>query len=235
MSIFRFRRFDVDDCGCGQKICSDSVLFGAWFFRAFPDARSVMDVGTGSGVLALLAADLIPHATVEAVEIDETAYEVACNNFQNSPFKNRLRAYLADVTSLDCNNTYDLIVCNPPFFAAGIKAEDARRAIARHEGNLNAASMARFAALHLCHDGHLGLITPADREQDVIFDAEMAGLTPARILRVSSSVRKPHSRILWDFVRRTDRLSDKSLSIRDSHGQYSPEYLALVEDIYLKL
>lgn len=235
MGLFRFRRFEVDDCGCGQKVCSDSVLLGCWFFREYPAAGSVLDIGTGSGLLALMAADMVAGAMVDAVEIEPAAYEAAKSNFERSSNTARLSVTAGDFTALTIPHPYDLIVCNPPFFTTGARADDTVRATARHEGTLNVVSLMRFAARNLSGAGHMGLITPADREQVVLFEAELAGLTPTRMLRVSTSPRKPASRLLWDFARHSNTLVDQSLVIRDSANGYTDEYLALVKDQYLSL
>ena len=91
MALFRFRRFEVDDCGCGQKICSDSVLLGAWFFACHPHAESLLDVGTGSGLLALMGADLTEATQIVGVESEHSAYLAARTNFEASPWASRLK------------------------------------------------------------------------------------------------------------------------------------------------
>ncbi len=235
MGVFRFRRFEVDDCGCGQKICSDSVLLGAWFFKAHRQVRSVLDIGTGSGVLALIAADLLPKANIQAVELEDFAFAAAQSNFERSAYSDRLNVRHGDFSRMDADGPYDLIVCNPPFFSTGAHAADASRAAARHEGSLNAVSLVLFAARNLASGGHLGLVSPADRESEIVYEGELAGLSLCRLTRVQTSPRKACTRILWDFCRGTSPVQTENLSLRDASGSYSAEYLSLVEDIYLYL
>ena len=235
MALFRFKRFDVDDRDCGQKICSDSVLLGAWFLSAHIDAKSVLDVGTGSGLFALMATDMLPGASVTAVELEAEAAAAAKHNFEASPWASRLKLLEGDFHIAHQTDGYDLIICNPPFFSNGERAENHARASARHEDTLSYSSLIDFASDNLAHDGHLGLIAPADREQEIIFHGELAGLSLRRLCRVHTSSQKPATRILMDFSRTPGAQQTQKLAIRESSGAYSDSYLSLVSDIYLTL
>lgn len=228
MAVFHFRQFDVDDRECGMKICSDSVLLGGWFFRLYPDARRVLDVGSGSGLLALIAAQFCPDAEITGIEIDPAAAGTSDYNFRRSPWADRLTAFNGCFESFPATRT-DLIVCNPPYFTNGEKAQCNRRATARHQTTLTYSTLAAFAAANLSFNGHLGLVAPAEFEESIIYNCELAGLKLARLYRVLTSPRKAPTRILFDFSRCETVPVISEIAIR------SDEYIALVGDLYVKI
>lgn len=236
MSVFHFKNFDVDDCGCGMKICSDSVLLAAWFMedRIPMHPRSVLDIGTGSGILALLAAEILPEAHITGIEIDESAARAADANFKASPWSDRLEIVNSSFKTFAPTAPADIIISNPPFFTNGIEATDCARATARHQSDLNYSSLIRYAAAKLIKNGHLGLISPAEFESDIIFEAELAGLKLHRLCRVASTATKIPSRLLWDFARTDITPQIETLTLRDSVGLYSVSYRSLVEKYYQK-
>lgn len=233
MAVFHFRQFDVDDEGCGMKICSDSVLLGAWLAPEYSLAKAVADVGAGSGVLALICAQCCPQAQVTALEIDSAAAAAARANFARSPWSGRLALVEGDFAA--AGGIYDLIISNPPYFTTGELAPDPTRALARHKGSLGYATLAQWAPRHLGPEGHLGFVSPADDEQAILFDAELAGLRLRRLARIATSPRKAPTRLLWDFALKSGPEKHSCLSIRDGDGRISAEYRALVEPFYTKI
>ncbi len=235
MTRFDFKQFSVDDSGCGMKICSDSVLLGAWFFEPYASARSVADIGAGSGVLALIAAQCCPQAAVTAIEIDAGAAEASRLNFEASPWTARLTLVEGDFSLWTPSSPLDLIISNPPYFTNGAIAADAARAAARHQQGLSYASLLRKGAQCLVTDGHLGLVSPAEFEQEIIFEAEMASLKLRRLLRVQTSPRKPVTRLLFDFGKADGTASVETLALREPDGSISASYRSLVDSFYIKL
>lgn len=229
MGVFKFKRFDVDDCGCGMKICSDSVLLAAWFLAPYRSARRILDVGAGSGVLSLLAADICPDAAITAVEIDATAADAARHNFDGSPWSERLECIRADINDLAMPGLPDIIISNPPYFTNGASSSEASRAMARHQSSLTYATL---LSLPLAPGGHLGMVTPADACDDIIFEAEMRKRKLNRLCRVSTAYKKEPSRLLWDFSYSDTSFSDETLEMRNAAGSYSATYRALVEPYY---
>ena len=136
MGHFDFREFSIDDGGCGMKLGTDSVLLGAWFFREHTQARSVLDIGAGSGILSLMAAQLCPAAGITGVEIDSAAASAAGANFQASPWASRLEVVNADINTFGSTGAYQLIVSNPPYYSNGAVSTDDSRAGARHQNSL---------------------------------------------------------------------------------------------------
>ncbi len=234
MGVFRFKNFDVDDSGCGMKICSDSVLLAAWFLPAHRTARTVADIGAGSGVLSLLAADILPDAGVTAVEIDAAAAAAAAANFAASPWPHRLNLVHCDFADFAAvPRAFDAVISNPPYFGEGLRSADAARAAARHQQGLGYSSILKMPML--APDGHLGLVAPAELEADIVFAAEMAGLKVRRLCRVHTSPRRPATRLLLDIARTDGPLEAHELFMRDAAGDYTREYRDLVEPYYLYL
>ncbi|MDE6196646.1 MAG: methyltransferase [Muribaculaceae bacterium] len=235
MSVFRFRQFDVDDSGCGMKICSDSVLLAAWFLPPYSRAHSLVDAGAGSGVLSLLGAQTCPEAPVYALELDSPAAEACRRNFASSSWGMRMHTVEGDFADFSPPSPVDIIISNPPYFTTGELSADTARAAARHQAGLSYASLLSKAALWLTPDGRLGMVSPAQFENDIIFSAEMSGLKLRRLLRVRTSPRKPVTRLLWDFSPCDGPTDISELSMRDSDGSLSGAYIQLVEPYYLKI
>ena len=235
MGRFEFRQFAVDDRDCGMKICSDSVLLGAWFFGPYSGARSIVDVGSGSGVLSLIGAQMCPEADVVALELDPAAAAASEANFVASPFASRMSVLEGDFALWRPDSPVSLVISNPPYFTTGERSADTARAGARHQIGLGYSSLMAVCSGWLAPDGHLGLVSPAEFESEIIFEAEMAGLKLRRMLRVRTSQRKPVTRLLWDFSMSDGPLVSSSLDLRGHDGCPTDEYASLVEFLYLKL
>lgn len=235
MAVFHFRQFDVDDCGCGMKLCSDSVLLGAWFFGPYADADTIADIGSGSGILAMIGAQLCPKSEISAVEIDPGAADAARSNFAASPWSDRLHLIEGDFAQWTPATPLGLIVSNPPYFTNGAVSGDAARAAARHQNGLSYASLLTKASQWLLSDGHIGLVSPSDIQNDIIFSAEMSRMKLRRRLDIRTTPSKAATRILWDFSPQDGDTLYSGLSLRDSDGNYTTEYRSLVDQFYTHL
>ena len=204
MGVFHFRQFDIDDRDCGMKICSDSVTFGAWFLPQHTQAHTVLDIGAGSGLLSLMAAQCMPHAEITGIEIDEAAAAAAEHNFAASQWSRRLKIENTDFSLFTPSSAVDIII-----FA--------------------------FARQHLAPDGHLGLILPADRADDIIFEAELAALKLRRFCSVIPREGKAPVRALFDFSPTDGPCASESIVIRDSNGIVTDRYTAIVQPFYTKI
>src|SRR5438105_2831519 len=131
--MFQFKQFSVDQSGCAMKINTDGVLLGA--IAEANDLATILDIGTGTGVIALMLAQRFPEAKIDAVEIDVDAAQTAERNFKSSPFADRLNVYplgFEDYFYLFPERNYDLIVSNPPFYTSSLKSPGAKKALAKH-------------------------------------------------------------------------------------------------------
>ncbi len=129
-SVFRFKQFEVDQSGCAMKINTDGVLLAALAESISP--KEILDIGTGTGVMALMLAQRFPEANIEAVEIDEFASATAHKNFLNSPFSERLAVKNVSIEQFQSQHSYDLIISNPPFFVGDLKNVNEKKGMARH-------------------------------------------------------------------------------------------------------
>ena len=235
MGVFHFRQFDIEDRDCGMKICSDSVTFGAWFLPCHSDARSVLDIGAGSGLLSLMAAQCMPGAAIKGIEIDNGAAEASRHNFGTSPWARRLVIENLDFADFHPSESADIILSNPPFFTTGLLAPDSRRATARHESTLTITTLLSFARSHLVKSGHLGLILPAERTDDTIFQAELAGLKLRRLARVVAREGRQPVRALFDFSPTDGTVSEETIIMRGRDGIPTSHYISIVEPFYTKI
>lgn len=228
MGRFDFKQFAVSDEHCGMKVGTDSVLLGAWADLPVGSAN-IIDLGAGSGLLSLMAAQRSPQATITAVEIDADACADARANVDASPFAGRITVVCADAMAYQPPVTPDTIICNPPYFDSTLVSPDARRAAARHGAGFDAIGALKFASVHLAPAGTLVMVTPADGWQQLVFEAELLRLHPRRICRVATRVGKAPTRILWQFSRQDGPQAQSELLIG------STDYVTLVKDFYLKL
>ncbi|MBR6017254.1 MAG: tRNA1(Val) (adenine(37)-N6)-methyltransferase [Paludibacteraceae bacterium] len=242
---FRFKQFYVRHDRCAMKVGTDGVLLGAWtpIDVRLDDVRcTILDIGTGSGLVALMLAQRCPEAKIDAIDIDEAAIEQAKQNFKQSAFSQQLSVYQSSlqewqIVPSQCTNStlYDLIVSNPPYFQNSLKNPDAGRQLARHTDTLRYEELIAHSARLLNPNGQLALILPAEAEREVTDLAEQAGLHPARVTRVYSKVSKPAIRVLLCFQLSTIRLqpTEDTLVLEDEKGGRSAAYSELCKEFYL--
>ncbi len=229
--VFRFKQFSVANRLAAMKVGTDGVLLGAWC--GVEGCRTVLDVGTGSGLIALMIAQRCPEAHVTALDIVPEAVAEAAENAAASPWSDRITVMEADFNRAVADRLlprYDLIVSNPPYFTTAIKSPEAARAVARHGAGLGYADILRNASALLNPGGRVALVSPADRENDITLDCSLAGLSVARLTRVYTkpSAQSP-SRLLWEISVVPSPLVAETLVIG------SPAYNSLLRDFYLAL
>ena len=244
MGTFRFKKFEVVNERSAMKVNTDGVLLGA-SMTIRPSDRYLLDIGTGTGTIALMAAQRLEgmqteHASVKmisAIDIDEASATEAAANFTNSPWTACLQAFhssLDDFSAADGDFKYDLIFSNPPYFEDSLNAPEERRNNARHTSTgLSYREILDFASQHLSEEGRVSVVLPSDTENALCRHARMNGLHLFRILRIRTVPRKQPSRIIAEFSRmRTDSPEDVILTIQNE-GKYTQEYLSLMQDFYL--
>lgn len=226
-SVFRFKQFDLRHGGSGMKLTTDSLLLGAWVETA-SSPLSVVDAGSGCGILALMCAQRFPGADIVAVDNNPGAYVESSENFTASPWSDRLHPVQADINEWAAARaeTVDLIICNPPYFTETLRSPSASRADARHAGALSAESIIAIAGRILSPDGTLAIVLPWSHMPRLTLPASLASLHMTRIATVAARHGKQPSLALVQFSR-TMPLSvpaTETIDIRDSDGNFSPLY-----------
>ena len=246
MGVFRFKQFEIDDSNCGMKVGTDSVLLGAWTPRP-PGNRGfkVLDVGTGSGLLALMIAQRFSEAYITGVEIDQSAAEMAQLNVTRSTWSDRIEILAHDILSCETIKweLFDMVISNPPFYIENVHSPDANRSLARHGENFNVLTLIDVATRHLAPLGLLSFIAPISRHDDIIYKATVSRLNLIATCDVSQRPSRPVTRRLYLFANGKmnrgelnlfdyNRTTPTSIIINSNTGQPSEQYRSLTRDFY---
>jgi len=233
---FKFKEFTVQQDKCAMKIGTDGVLLGAWTsLENNPD--SILDIGTGTGIIALQLAQRSDAETIDALEIDDNAYEQAVDNFENSDWGDRLFCYHASLQEFtrEIEDAYDLIVSNPPFYTDEFETKNDARNKARFTSSLSFKELLISVSKLLSKEGLFSIIIPFKEEKNFIELAEKTNLFPNRICRVKGTSESETKRSLLTFSFRESDIQITELSIEIERHQYTDAYIALVKDFYLKM
>jgi len=237
---FKFKQFTVNQDRCAMKIGTDGVLLGAWA-PVDQNPYSILDIGTGTGVIALMLAQRSDAEVVDALELDEDAYEQAVDNFEASPWGDRLFCYHAHLYEFatEIEDTYDLIVCNPPYFEGSTQLEEQQgsaREQARFEDAMPFELLVASVNQLLEETGVFCVIIPQMREEEFISLAAKANLYPFKITSIQGNPEVPAKRALIAFSRKPEAsLQEDNLIIETARHQYTEAYQNLVRDFYLKM
>lgn len=230
-SIFKFKRFDVDQTNCAMKINTDGVLL-ALMAEADQPGR-ILDIGTGTGVLALILAQRYDDAFVDAVEIDEQACETANGNFIRSVFAQRLKIHHIDVAAYQTAEKYDLIVSNPPYFVNDLRNSDQKKGLARHaEQHFFDLLIAKVEAL-LSPAGNFWFILPVKQAELLIENAKGCGLHLFKQIHLHSDAYKPEFRRIVGLSRDKRESQNERFNIYAAERVYTPAYRELLKDFFL--
>lgn len=229
---FRFKKFIIHQDQCAMKVGTDGVLLGAW--SAVENRKNILDVGTGTGLVAMMMAQRNPHANIDAVEIDVEAYQQAKYNFQQADFSN-LTIYESDFNDFEIIESYDLIVSNPPFFEVNKQMNDSSRKVARQQNVLSFENLVEKSVEILQQNGQLELILPFEALEEITTIAQKNKLFLQRLTKVKGNPQTDFKRILVSFGFDQTQLLEDELIIEKSRHQYTDEYIALTKDFYLKM
>ncbi|MFV8441143.1 tRNA1(Val) (adenine(37)-N6)-methyltransferase [Flavobacterium sp. LB2P44] len=235
--MFSFKQFSIQQDRCAMKIGTDGVLLGAWT-PIKNDPFSILDIGAGTGVIALMLAQRSNAEQIDALEIDDQAYEQAVDNFENSPWSDRLFCFHAGLDEFveEPEDEYDLIVSNPPFYTDDYKSENEKRDLARFANAMPFEDLIEAAALLLSENGIFSVIIPFKEEKNFLAIAAAFELYPLKITRVKGTPATEIKRSLLAFSRNENTsITIDELIIETSRHQYTTEYIELTKDFYLKM
>lgn len=233
-----FKQFTVKDERCAMKIGTDAVVLGALAEHNSP--KSVLDIGTGSGIVALMLAQRFTESNVLALELEPNAYSQALENFNNSPFSSRLIAENVQFQSWseNCAENFDLIVTNPPFFNSQSKSPIEARNMARHDDYLKVEDIFKGVKRILSEGGRLVVVWPMERKQDLIKTAVESGFLVESMCHIRPTANHESVRFVATLLQGSNVETKHSELILEigvgDDRRFTPEYLKLVKDFFLK-
>jgi len=233
---FKFKQFTVVQDKCAMKIGTDGVLLGAWT-SIKQQPFSILDIGSGTGVISLMLAQRCHAELIDAIEIDDDAYEQCTENFENSSWNDRLFCYHASLEEFveEIDDKYDLIVSNPPFYSDDYKSDNAQRDIARFQDALPFEYLIESVTQLLSESGVFSVIIPFKEEETFIGLAKDFDLFNNRITRVKGNPDSEIKRSLLEFSFTKDKVETNELIIETERHQFTQDYINLTKDFYLKM
>ena len=234
--LFKFKQFSINQDRCAMKIGTDGVLLGAWT-SVTHQPETILDIGSGTGIIALMLAQRSSAESIDAIETDENAYEQCVDNFEDSPWADRLFCYHADFDEFvgEMEEEYDLIVSNPPFYAEVVSSGDSARDRARQNNSLPFEELLEGVSALLSSNGFFSTIIPFKEETRFLELASDNGLFASRITRVKGNLDSDVKRSLLEFSFQEVETKTNELTIEIDRHQYTAEYKDLTKDFYLKM
>lgn len=236
MKAFKFKEFTIHQDQCAMKVGTDGVLLGAWT-PLDKQPVSILDIGAGTGLIALQLAQRSSAETIDAIELDDDAYEQCVANFEASPWADRLFCYHAGFDEFvdEMDDKYDLIVSNPPFYAEDVASSNQSRDKARQNSSLPFDELIAGVSKFLTDDGIFSVIIPFKEEDTFIDLAKEVGLYCNRITRVKGNPDTEFKRSLMEFSFHQNEPKIDTLVIEKGRHQYTEEYITLTQAFYLKM
>ncbi len=222
-----------------MKVCTDACVFGAYISSKEKDISNneinILDVGTGTGLLSLMIAQKV-KGKIDAVEIDEKAFEQAKENFRNNAWQTRLSVSHADITKFEFQKKYDVIISNPPFFEDSLKSNNKQKNFAKHTASLPYAALASIVANNLINKGKLYILLPF--KEFYLFEkiATKNNLSLLEKLNIRQNKDSNYLRTIGVFSNITNQAAtEQSLTIKDETNRYTENFIDLLKDYYLYL
>ncbi len=233
-TFFQFKQFTIQQKNAPLKVTTDACLFGALIQTE--NARSILDIGTGTGLLALMLAQK-SSATILGIELDEESVLNAENNFSSSIWREKIRVIHSDIKEWSRNTTskFDLIVCNPPFFTSHKKNMDVRISQARHNHSLTQTDLIEIILKHLSENGRTYIMLPPNEMKLLVVRCIEQKIFPNRKYIVSSTEEKTAHLFIISFSYRPENFPDEKIFIHKKNGKYSIRFMELLNTYYLHL
>lgn len=229
--IFKFKHFSISQSNSALKVGTDAMVLGALVETT--NEKSALDIGTGTGVLALMLAQKNSTILVDAIEIDAASCIDAKLNFSNANWKERLRLIESDFLVHDFSKQYDLIVSNPPFYVDGLTSPDVRTNQAKHSNELNFETLFNRVNLLLSSEGTFWLIYPFETHAFVESIARENELFPSQLIEIQGKPNRP-TRMVASFNKIASPIMREIFVIREEEGNYSPSYIEATREFHSK-
>lgn len=234
-AYFSFKKFTVYHDKCALKVCTDSCLFGAWAVAYTNEAHTVLDIGSGSGLLSLILAQQT-HAEITGVELDECSFLQALENVKHSPWPEKIKMIHADCRSYFPSEKFDFIICNPPFYEQMLSSEKNNEKQAKHDATLLLSDLISIFNRLLSPKGKLAILFPYYRKEELLKAMSMNGYYLHAGLDIRPAPQKDNFRFAAIFNRtKSVDSTEIAITIKDKLQYYTPEFKALLKDYYLYL
>ena len=221
-----------------MKVCTDACVFGAsvaaYLNNHQQNGVSILDIGAGTGLLSLMLAQKTT-GSINAVEIDEAAFQQANENFQASPWKNRLTIFNEDALAFNPGKKYDCIVSNPPFFKGDLKSDDDKKNAAKHDTALTLEQLLKVISKNLSPAGLFAVLMPYPRVKMFIEMATEAGYFLKEQILIQHTQKHPFFRGILFFGSNKCTSENYELALKNADGNYTPKFVSLLKDYYLNL
>ena len=230
--FFQFKQFTIAHDKCAMKVNTDGVLLGAW--QVVNDVNNILDIGTGSGVIALMMAQKYSHALIDAVEIDEGAYLQAKQNFSESKWATRLKVSHCALQNLISDKKYDLIISNPPYFIDDFVSSNHRKNIAKHNLLLTYDDLVASIGWLMTEEGRALLVIPAFNIEKIKAIGIVQKLFINKLTEVRAVTTKKPYVLLLELGKKQMPMIKDSIAIQNIDGTFTERYKDLTKDFYLK-
>ena len=232
MSVFRFKKFSVQNEKSAMKVNTDSVLLGAWA-PINSNAKTGLDIGSGTGILALMLVQRNPNLIITGIEIEPNAFEESKTNFENSEWKQRLVVVNLPLQKHIPECKLDCIISNPPYFIDDLKNQDATKSQARHTDTLSFKELINFAEIHLSEMGTFSLILPKTESEIFRNIASESELHLQQIAFIQPNKNKSINRVMMCFGKEEKELNEETFCVYQSHQVYSERHHEFTRNFYL--
>ncbi|MEM7298330.1 MAG: methyltransferase [Bacteroidota bacterium] len=234
-TYFQFQQFRINQEQSGMKVTTDACLFGAWVanqIRQGTEPNQILDIGTGTGLLSLMLAQVTKNSHIEAVEINARAFVEAKDNFNDSNWKDRLISVQSSIQTYQTSEKYDLIICNPPFFKDSQKGKEKDKNQALHSDGLTKEDLLESVIQLLAKNGRFYLLYPEREMTEFISLAEAKGLHLEKSIIVRNRENQAIFRKMASFSFSELEVRSSEIVIRRKDGKYTDEFWELLNIFY---
>ena len=228
---FTFKQFHIEQDQCAMKVGTDGVLLGSWA----NGGEHILDIGTGTGLLALMMAQRFEKSLIDAIEIEENAYQQAVQNVEKSVFKSKINIIHSSLQNFAKSNInqYDSIICNPPYFVNSLKNNKKSKTIARHNDTLPFNELISLAYKLLKTEGTLSLVLPVNIFPLIETEAVIYGFFLNRKISIKTTEKKQPKRVLVEYKKEPTQIETSTEYLLNQNGEKSIWYQQLTNIFYI--